>query len=258
MGPYQYIQIIYTLILFILTIIIGILYWKKNRVEGFQQVGNNYIFYHIYCNDKTSATVKDQVTKIIFSPLYKSIKTVYCFLTGDPSEIVNIKSLLSTYSSKFQVVAEGPGDTTYERFTLLKIKNYIKSEDKFLYIHTKGISSTKSVDSIYWWRNYMEYFLIANGLECISLLNKYDIVGVAFSTFIIGPHYSGNFWWSTGKYYLSLPSEIGPAYNDTESYIFIKNPKYKVLDDKRFNNIPAGSDLNLYENTIYYKEYLDG
>lgn len=250
----SYIQIIYISILLILTFLVGILYWKKNGIEGFQQNGNIYVFYHIYCNEKTEAIVKDQATKIIFSPLYKTLKTIYCFLTGDSSKITEIKSVLSKYSSKFQVVAEGPGDTTYERFTLLKIKDYIKAEDKILYIHTKGVS--KDLDSIYWWRNYMEYFLINSGLECIKLLDTHDIVGVALSTYLIGPHYSGNFWWSTGKYYLSLPSVIASEYHDTEAYIFSGNPKYKVLDEERFSKIPKGADLNLYKNVIYPKEYL--
>ena len=250
----SYIQIIYISILLILTFLVGVLYWKKNSIEGFQQNGNIYVFYHIYCNEKTLTTVKDQVTKIVFSQLYETIKTAYCFLTGEPSEITNIKSFLSNYSSKFQVVAEGPGDTTYERFTLLKIKNYIKPEDKFLYIHTKGVS--KDSDAIYWWRNYMEYFLIKNGIDCIKLLDNYDTVGVAFSTHYIGAHYSGNFWWSTGKYYLSLPSIIGSEYNNTESYIFLGKPKYKILDEERFSNIPSGVDLNLYKNIVYPKEYL--
>jgi hypothetical protein len=126
MGPYKYIEIVYISILVLLTIIVGILYWKKNQVEGFQQNGSIYIFYHIYCNEKTASIVKEQVAKIIFSPVYTNIKTVFCFLTGDPNEIINIKTLLSNYGNKFQVSAEGPGDTTYERFTLLKIKKYIK------------------------------------------------------------------------------------------------------------------------------------
>jgi hypothetical protein len=256
MGSYKYIEVAYISILVILTIIVGILYWKKNQVEGFQENGSVYIFYHIYCNEKTTTLVKDQVSKIIFSPLYTKIKTVYCFLTGEPNEITNIKTLLSKYGNKFQVSAEGPGDTTYERFTLLKIKNYIKPEDKLLYLHTKGISIKMDEDAIYWWRNYMEYFLIANGLECIKLLDKYDIAGVAYSTHNIGPHYSGNFWWSTGKYYLSLSSVIGSSYNDPEKYIFSGDPKYMILDKDRFNNIEKGGDLNLYGNSIYPKEYL--
>ena len=99
MGSYKYIEIAHISILVILTIIVGILYWKKNQVEGFQENGSVYIFYHIYCNEKTGAIVTDQVSKIIFSPLYKSIKTVYCFLTGEPNEINNIKTLLSKYGN---------------------------------------------------------------------------------------------------------------------------------------------------------------
>lgn len=260
MASYTYIQIIYGIILLILTVIVGILYWKqghKSAKEGFQAVkqGSTYIFYHIYCNEKTEAVVKDQITKIIFSEAYALIKTVYCFLTGEAENIETIKSLLSKYGSKFIVAAEGPGDTSYERFTLLKIKDYIKPEDKFLYIHSKGVSNTNN-DATYMWRNYMEYHLLTNASNCIILLDKYDIIGTAYSTYTIGPHYSGNFWWSTGKYFLSLSSTIGSAYTDPEAYIFSGKPNYMVLDKDRFNSISPGQDLNLYKNIIYVKDYL--
>ena len=120
MASYTYIQIIYGIILLILTVIVGILYWKqghKSAKEGFQAVkqGSAYIFYHIYCNEKTEAVVKDQITKIIFSEAYALIKTVYCFLTGEAENIETIKSLLSKYGSKFIVAAfnRAVGQTTH-------------------------------------------------------------------------------------------------------------------------------------------------
>lgn len=260
MTSYTHIQIIYGILLLVLTIIVGVLYWKRTRymyIEPFQALnqGSTYIFYHIFCNEKTEAVVKDQITKIVFSEAYPLIKTVYCFLTGESSYIETIKTLLSNYGSKFQVAAVGPGDTSYERFTLLKIKDYIKPEDKFMYIHSKGVSNVNT-NAIYMWRNYMEYFLLTNASNCITLLNKYDTVGTAYSTYKIGPHYSGNFWWSTGKYYLSLPPTIGPLYTDPEAYIFLGKPSYIVLDKDRFNSIPEGHDLNLYENVINLKDYI--
>jgi hypothetical protein len=260
MVSYTYIQIIYGILLLALTITVGVLYWKQTRymyIEPFQAAneGSTYIFYHIFCNDKTEAVVKDQVTKIVFSQTYPLIKTVYCFLTGEQTHIETIKSLLSNYASKFQVAAVGPGDTSYERFTLLKIKEYIKGEDKFLYIHSKGVSNINT-QATYMWRNYMEYFLLTNASKCIELLNTHDIVGTAYSTYAIGPHYSGNFWWSTGKYYLSLPATIGAGYTDPEAYIFVGKPKHIVLDKDRFNSVPQGQDLNLYKNIIYPKDYL--
>jgi hypothetical protein len=253
-------EYIYIIILFILTSIIGFLYWKQaqKKVEPFQlpiNLGNVYVFYHIYCNKNTEPIVRDQLTKITFSNLYQHVDKVYCSLTGDNSIISKIKALIDKYGEKFQVIEEGPGDKSYERFTLLNIRKHIKPEDKFLYIHSKGVSTNNNVDdSIYWWRTYMEYFLFTKASECIYDLNTFDIIGLSMSTYLIGPHFSGNFWWSTGQYYLSLADKIGDKYNDPESYIFTGNPKYKVLDEKRF---PVdGNDINLYKNIIYPNVYI--
>jgi hypothetical protein len=258
---YTYIQILYCILLFVLTAAVGGLYYTKvvadKSQEAFQNKGNIYVFYHIYCNKETISIVKDQLAKLVFSELYSKVTTVYCFLTGDSTEITETKALISAYGSKFKVAAEGPGDKSYERFTLEKIHTYIKPDDKFVYIHSKGVTDKKGVpEAIYWWRTYMEYNLFTRASECIELLNTYDIVGVAYSKYIIGSHFSGNFWWSTGKYYLSLNRTIGLEYNDPESYIFTGNPNYNDIDDGRFSNIPTGSDLNLYKNVIYPNLYL--
>jgi hypothetical protein len=253
-------EYIYIIILFILTSIIAFLYWRQaqKRVEPFQspiKSGSVYVFYHIYCNKNTEPIVRDQLTKMLFSNLYQHVDKVYCSLTGDQSNISKIKGLIDKYGAKFKVMEEGPGDKTYERFTLLNIRKYIKPEDKFLYIHSKGISNKNSENNaIYWWRTYMEYFLFTKASECINDLNIYDIIGLPISTHLIGLHFSGNFWWSTGKYYLSLADTIGDKYNDPESYIFTGNPKYKVLDENRF---PVdGNDPNLYKNILYPNVYI--
>ena len=37
-------------------------------------------------------------------------------------------------------------------------------------------------------------------------------------------HYSGNYWWTTGAYFATLPVEIGPDYYDPEKHLFRKPP----------------------------------
>lgn len=263
---YTTIQIIYGISLLILTCVVGLLYWTHGqgaKLEGFkssQKQGDIYIFYHIYCTTTTRPIVIDQLTKIMFSELYPKLKTIYCFLTGDEKEIKSVRKVISKFGKKFKVADEGPGDTSYERFTLLKIRDYIKPEDKFVYIHSKGVSREPDgefIEAIYWWRTYMEYNLLVRASECLKLLDTYDILGVAFSTFFIGPHFSGNFWWSTGKYYLSLEPKIGPEYNDPESYIFTGKPKYKILDEEQFDMVAKGNDLYLYKNIVFPREYIN-
>ena len=232
---------------------------KRRQRGGTQHPGKIYIFYHIFCNENTGHIVKDQCLRIIFSNLYKRVDAIHCFLTGDPTEINEIKTLLGQMGNKFLISAEGPGDTSYERFTLLKIDDYIKPEDNFLYIHSKGVKTriTGEEDtlnnSIYLWRTWMEYYLMAQHNECLDKLNTHDIVGVNFSNQKIGNHFSGNFWWSTGKYYKTLPKEIGPHYNDPEIFVF-SNPAVKYYE---IGKIHTEMNDGLYYKFVYPTDYID-
>lgn len=201
--------------------------------------GRILVFYHIYCNTNTEDIVKDQIINIIFSGLYKRVDTIHCFLVGEPGPIKKMEELLSSSGKKFKVTARGPHDKTYERFTLLKMRDpnahLIQPQDKLLYIHSKGVSREKD-DNVFWWKNYMEYFLFTKADECLTLLDTYDTVGVkwthnaSFQDYIVPDHYSGNFWWTKGSYFMTLPTEIGPRYTDPESYITQGKPKHYALD----------------------------
>lgn len=198
-----------------------------------------YIFYHIFCNEHTLPIVKDQVTKIIFSGLYEVVKEIKCFIAGAKDKMDPIKTFLSDSGVKFVVAAEGVDDTTHERFTLTKIPSIIKDDDRFLYIHTKGIKHGGS-DNIYWWRSWMEYNLIYRYKECLEQLDKVKIVGVGYTTKTIGPHFSGNFWWTKASYFNTLPKNpdgslnIGSGYTDPENFIFKgTDPTHLDIDEGR-------------------------
>ncbi len=226
------------------------------------QKNNFYIFYHIFCNQYTKNIIKDQITKIIWSGLYKKIDKIYCFLVGEEKYINEIKSIILNYGNKFIIKNENIGinDNTYERFTLLKIKNYILDEDFFLYIHSKGITRINLYENkIEDWKNLMEYFLIHNYKECIKYLDDgYDVLGVNYvnNPYTNKNHFSGNFWWSKGSYFKKLPTEIGKEYENNkiayytspEDYICLNNPKIKIL----FN-----SNINHYESNFSMNKYID-
>jgi len=219
--------------------------------------GNVYVFYHIHCNMNTMNIVGDQVSKIIFSGLYKTVTNIYCFLTGKADAIQEIKTYIDTLPKKFVVADVGVDDTSYERFTLNRISKYLKDSDKFLYIHSKGVSrvheATRLSSIIYLWRNFMEYFLIAHFKECLDKLNTYDIVGAAYKDEKIGPHYSGNFWWSNAAYFkrLHATTPIGSSYHDPEAYIFKNYPKAYAIDGELIKNNP------MYKNELLPKYYMD-
>ena len=117
--------------------------------------------------------------KILFSGTYDRVSSIKCFLAGVPENIEEIREYLSHIGSKYTIAAEGPNDTTYERFTLERMHGIVHPNDKVLYIHSKGTSHTSEEyrDKIFWWRTWMEYNLIFKSTECISALGTYDIVG---------------------------------------------------------------------------------
>jgi hypothetical protein len=185
--------------------------------------------------------LRDQVTKIIFSGLYDAVDDIKCFLGGDGKYILTVRSFLNDSGVKFKIEKVGINDNTFERFTMNNISKMITDNDKFLYIHTKGVSAKHaSNENVYWWRTWMEYHLIYRFKECVSALDKFNIVGVGYTTKMIGPHFSGNFWWTTGKYFNTLPRNpdgllsIGPGYYEPESFIFKgREPSHLDIDDGR-------------------------
>lgn len=224
-------------------------------------MSNIKIFYHIYCIEPTEKFVKDQINKIIFSGLYHKVKAIYCFLVGETKFIESIKTLLTLHGKKFIIASIGYGSITYkqilelnknvvipnteewlmyegnnnphERTTLLQIKKFIKPNDKILYIHSKGVTRSNhdhhAIKCILDWRNCMEYWLIYNHEQCIKLLDEYDTVGINH-IMLPKPHYSGNFWWTTAKYYNTLSDTID--YSDhinPELYICTGNPNAKCI-----------------------------
>ena len=217
------------------------------------------IFYHIFCNDNTKQVVTDQINKIIFSGLYENLSKIFCFITGKQEYIQVIINILQKSGKKFQIMAIGVDDTTYERFTLLKIREFIVPGEKILYIHTKGVKHNDNEHYIGWqpglpimkdnvteWRTFMEYYLIHKHKECIKLLDEYDIVGVNYGE---NPdHYSGNFWWCTSDYFLKLDNQIGDGYCDPEFYVCTKPHKSYSLA----MNIKA-----CYLDNINYVDYID-
>lgn len=158
---------------------------------------------------------------------------------GDIYKLHNICNLLKTYGKKILIADTNTNTALYERFTLLGLRKIIKPEDKFLYIHSKGISRMKLdiYENCRDWRTFLEYILIGKHEKCIEKLNEYDVVGTNYISRIDNePHYSGNFWWANAKYYLTLPHTIGDKYLDPEFYIGLNYPKYyyfKMKNSKR-------------------------
>lgn len=219
---------------------------------------HTYVFYHIYCDKTTLDIVRDQVMKMIYSGLYAEVKQIYCFLAGSKSGIAQIEGYFQTLPQKFKIQKRGVDDRTYERFTLNSIKDLVTDADKFLYLHTKGVTRTyqkgPAAECVTLWRNYMEYYLIALYKKCLEKLVDHDVVGSLYREVQIGPHFSGNFWWSTGKYFRRLMDtvKIGDEYYEPEAYIFKGRPRVYNIDNKHIPNT-----LCLYSNPLFPRLYVD-
>jgi hypothetical protein len=208
---------------------------------------STYVFYHIFCNQLTIFTLREQLAKIIYSGLYKKVTRIYCSITGDPPFVNQCIGFIQTAGEKFHIMQACYNDPTCERFTILAIKNFIKPEDKFLYMHTKGVTKPFE-EPVYAWRALIEYQLIANYNQCLELLDSYDTVGVNYRL-QPSPHYSGNYWWTTGAYFLKLPPTIGDGYTDPEMYILSANPRYHCIYDSEVSNH--------YEDGYPFNKYID-
>jgi hypothetical protein len=219
---------------------------------------NIYIFYHIYCDKTTLDIVRDQVTKMIWSGLYAKVKQIYCFLAGAKTEVSQIEAYIKTLPEKFNIHKKGIDDNSYERLTLNSIKDLVTDTDKFLYLHTKGVTRTHekgaAAECVTLWRNYMEYYMIALHKNCLEKLEDHDIVGSLYRDQNIGPHFSGNFWWSTGKYFRRLMNteNIGSNYYAPEAYIFKGGPNEFHIDGKRIPNTVC-----LYSTPLFPRLYVD-
>ena len=178
-----------------------------------------YIYYHITLLNNWKQVISEQCTRIIFTGLYDKVNEICCYII-DPLK-TNSEScinLLQSFGNKFQVKnTDVKGD---EWFTLKNLCTNVKENDKILYIHSKGVTrygtNTYSIhetnyyipnlyENISDWRNLMEYYLIAQHDKCINKLDTHDTVGINLCTTPI--HYSGNFWWATGKYIQKIPIE---------------------------------------------------
>lgn len=168
-------------------------------------VAKVHVFYHICCNENTLSIVKDQVTKLLYSGLYDSVTAIHCFLVGNTDVILQVIEVLESSGKKFHIADVSSDDTSYERFTLLRIGEMINQNDYILYIHTKGITrSGEEGKCCEDWRHFLEYHLIYKFQGCIGkLIQGYQTVGVNLQL-DPAPHYSGNFWWCRGEYWLSL------------------------------------------------------
>ena len=213
-------------------------------------VGEVKIFYHITCINNWKEIVNSQLEKIKNSGLYTIVKNIYCFLICDEINQQEYSEHIKSYGDK--IIIELTADKGNECLTLSNIKRLINPYDKFLYIHSKGVTrwNTNVYNNVVDWRNLMEYFLINKYKKCIDCLNCYDTVGVNY--FDNTPkHYSGNFWWCNYKYYMTVPD----IYDNPEFHLFKSNPKMISLFNSKSHHYnypyPESNYIDIIDKFIF-------
>lgn len=158
------------------------------------------------------------MAKLHFSGLYDACTDVNCWVSGEHA--AEARAVLLEQGRKVVVHACEPGDASYERLTLLGMRPLVRPDDKILYLHSKGVTkgnATNVATNVLHWRQYMEWQLVKGWKRCVDLLDTADAVGCNHRP---SPHhYSGNFWWCTGRHFLRLPPSIGGDYLDPEMYV---------------------------------------
>jgi hypothetical protein len=175
------------------------------------------VFIHICAINHIADVLREIVTCMHMSGLYADAERIYCYIAGEPNKIEWVVAFLRRSGKRFHIVQTAPGDTSYERLTLEDAHRHITPDDQVLYIHTKGVSKARESQQtpfIKDWVYMMEYFLIGRYRECLAHLETVDTVGVNYRAH--PPHWSGNWWWVRGDYFLKLPHKIGSDYFDPE------------------------------------------
>lgn len=145
---------------------------------------------------------------------------------------------------------------TGEFYTLKQIETYCKStntNDKILYIHTKGVTSSNN-ECINDWRKYMLYFNVEQHEKAVTQLDFYDTYGVDLVTEPT-KHYSGNFWWANSNHIKKLPSidEISKA--DAKAILTVRhNAEFWLMMAEGNNKSAHNSNINVYERHLHRYE----
>lgn len=212
------------------------------------------VFYHICAVNHVMTVVKTHVMMLHMSGLYDTAEAIYCCICGDPSLVEEVQAFLTTAGKKFVIHISKPNDKSYERLTLYAMHDLLKPDDYALYLHSKGVSRLypDQLANIEDWVRMLSYHVIKYHAKCVQLLStKYDIIGCNYHN-VNGTapwHFSGNFWWVRGDYYLSLPRYIGPGYCDPEFYVcqYSHHRGYSLFN----------SNINHHHTPLKLNQYVD-
>lgn len=238
------------------------------------------VVYHAYLfRDHYMDMVSEQFRLLLTSGLFKACDKLYIGVNKSPDMIpANGVEWINNFWS-FSSSKDGKGmdskveifvypDNKEETPTLKWIRDYAKDnpDDYIFYFHTKGITRMNQPTED--WRHYMEYFNIEKWQDCVTKLKEgWDACGVLFNTvnsvstrsgLPIGvfPHFSGGFWWATGKHINSLKHSFLEEKNRYYREFWVgSNDRSKIFE---FHNSTLNHAESLKKGGHYSIEYPRG
>jgi hypothetical protein len=217
-------------------------------------------FHHICLLNNGADIFREQLETLISSGLYSATTQIFCSVVGAGSDVFELPD-------KYKIVYQSEYTSTGER----KILEYMYASSNvhigsYWYIHTKGVShfGKETYNNVKDWRVMMEYFLITKWLNCYNALTNVDIVGVnlLLAAFLVGrqdptinltvgPHFSGNFWWTRSNYVSTHPPTFPQDdYLSPEMWICQRLSPKRILcifDSKLYYN----HSVNAYPPELY-------
>lgn len=164
----------------------------------------NVAFYHIYCAASFRDIVKEQLSVVNSTGLFKSLDRIFYSTVGPEKDNFHIDG------AKYTKLRIDDG-TGWEEDTLTALYDFCHyhPSSNVLYFHDKG--SYHNDPKNYAFRQALNCFVL--NPNCIEVLGKYDTCGWRVSP-IPFIHYSGNFWWAKCSHINRL---IHPASNRLNS-----------------------------------------
>lgn len=195
-------------------------------------------------------SLKLLMTEIETSGLWNASETIdLVILTDGAPEIIVV-------DPKITCIYAGHPDQ-YERPTLLHLRDMALNDTEdvaYWYMHTKGVRhwGLRGEENILDWISMMLYWNTTRWKKAVAMLeNGYDTYGCNLRAHPHA-HYSGNFWWAKSSHLKTLPSTIGPIYEDPEFWV-LSSPA------KPFNVHNSKTDhYNMqYPSSVYSAEWIE-
>lgn len=159
------------------------------------------IYYHVYGIDNVDEIVHEQLS-LLGNIIEPYTLTIGLSLSDSSYDHTPLLDIINPKIIKIK-------DNEFLTLNLIE-EDDISDDDYILYIHTKGASKIKTshYEKDYNWRLTMNHYLIKQYKNVLKILKDYNTFGYQLEGLDNGIDiYSGNFWWTTGKYIKTINTE---------------------------------------------------